>query len=106
MFAKKEGEKYSYEGESSRSGFIRMKEHVKDLEKKRKKSVLFKHVSKEHEEEEDTVNFSMKITGHFSKCITRQLDEGIRIRDKNPKYLLNSKSEFYAPSIKRKVFDH
>ena len=33
---KERGKEVSYEGESSRSGFIRMKEHVKDLEKKRK----------------------------------------------------------------------
>ena len=36
-----------YEGESGRSARIRGKEHLKDLEKKREKSALYKHVKNE-----------------------------------------------------------
>ena len=53
-----------YEGESGRSARVRGQEHLKDLEKKRHKSVLYKHVKNVHDNEE--VKFEMEITKKFS----------------------------------------
>ena len=41
-----------YEGESGRSARIRGAEHVRDLEKKRENSALYKHVKNDHSGEE------------------------------------------------------
>ena len=95
----------SYEGESSRNSFLRSGEHARELEKKSKKSVLFKHVTNEHKDGEEQVDFGMKIVGKFSSSLSRIIDESRRIRSKPQKDLLNSKSEFHGPVIKRKVYE-
>ena len=102
---KKRNKEISYEGETARSGYLRQREHMKELEKKSKRSVLFKHVMNDHRNEEDDVEFEMKIVGRFTSALNRQVDESIRIRNKPPSSLLNSKSEFYGPCIKRKVYE-
>ena len=48
-----------YEGETGRSARVRGLEHVKDYEKKKKNSPLFKHAKREHGNE--NVQFKMEI---------------------------------------------
>ena len=108
IFCKKCKEKarqVSYEGESSRNSFLRAAEHVRELEKRSKQSVLFKHVMSEHKEEEEEVGFGMKVVGKFSSSLAHIIDESRRIRNKSLNDLLNSKSEFHGPVIKRKVYE-
>ena len=95
----------SYEGETARNGYIRGAEHRKELEKRSKKSVLYRHVLKDHESEQNNVDFQMKIVGTFNDCLSRQINESIRIRNKDQKLLLNSKAEFHGPCIKRKILE-
>ena len=95
----------SYEGESARSGFLRSRKHQNDLKRKSKNSVMLKHIMNEHMNEQSNVNFEMKIVGKFTSSLSRQIDESWRIRNKDPALLLNSKSEFYGPCIKRKVLE-
>ena len=95
----------SYEGESARNGFLRGKEHLRDYEKQNERSVLFKHVKSDHPQEKDPVEFQMKIVGKFNNPLSRQINESIRIRNKEGKGLLNSKSEFHGPCIKRKILE-
>ena len=95
----------SYEGESARSGFLRSREHQNDLRRKSKNSVMLKHIMHEHRNEQSDVTFEMKIVGKFTSSLPRQIDESWRIRKKDPSLLLNSKSEFYGPCIKRKVLE-
>ena len=66
---------------------------------------MWKHIVEEHKADQDVTEFSMKISGIFKDPMTRQLDEACRIQRKNPKYLLNSKKEFYGPVIPRKVLE-
>ena len=47
----------------------------------------------------------MKVVGRFKTAMNRQLDEGIRIQNKDPKSILNSKNEYYGPAIKRKILE-
>ena len=103
---KEKGRQVSYEGESSRNSFLRSVEHVRDLENKSKRSVLHKHVVNEHKEEEAEVKFGMKLVGKFSNSLSRIIDESRRIRNKSTKDLLNSKSEFHGPVIKRKIYEN
>ena len=92
-----------YEGETGRNSYIRGKEHLRDLEKKNEKSIMYKHIQADHKEEEKQVNFEMKVVGRFKDAMSRQIDEAVRINNREPKTLLNSKNEYNGPVIRRKV---
>ena len=66
----------SYEGETARNGYIRQREHMKELEKKNKRSVLYKHMMTNHKNEESEVK--------FNNPLNRQIEELTWIRSKNP----------------------
>ena len=95
-----------YEGETCWNAYLRGSEHVRDLEKKHEKSVLYKHIAKEHKEEKENVKFEMKITGRFKDSMSRQIDESYRINNRSPKSLMNSKNEFHGPVIRRKTLEN
>ena len=59
-----------YEGETGRSARTRGAEHLKEFEKKKEKSVLFKHKLTDHKNE--TVKFKMEITQKFKDALSRQ----------------------------------
>ena len=101
---KERGKEKVYIGESSRNLFLRGKEHEMLYRKENKNSVIWKHVKSDHEEEKEKVKFEMKMTGCFSKPLQRITEEGIRIKNRKPEELLNSKNEFYGPSVKRKTY--
>ena len=92
----------TYEGESCRNMNIRGNEHMKQLKNKDKNSVLYKHIQSVHAHEENIVKFQMIKTGSFRKPLSRQIDEGLRIKNADKKNLMNSKAEFHGPSIVRK----
>ena len=48
----------------------------------------------------------MKMTKSFNVTITRLINEGIRIKNRKPDTLLDSKSEHHRPSVKRKVYEN
>ena len=93
------GKTMVYEGETSRSARIRGAEHVRDFEKKKSSSVLYKHKSIEHKDEAMTIK--MQITKKFKDPLTRQANEGVRINNRKKNELLNSKTEFNHPPIPR-----
>ena len=102
---KERGKEVSYEGESARSAHLHGNEHLSAFRNKTKTSVMYKHVMNKHDQEEDDVKFEMKVVGKFVNCLSRQVDESIRIRSKPSELLLNSKSEYHGPCIKRKVLE-
>ena len=57
----------SYEGETCRNRYIRGQEHLKQLESKSAKSVIWKHIVEEHKADQDKTEFSMKVSGIFSR---------------------------------------
>ena len=93
----------AYEGETGRSARIRGAEHVKGLEGKKQKSVLFKHRMTDHKNE--NVKFQMTITNKFKDALTRQANEAVRICSIPDKNSLNSKSEFNHPPMSRVVVE-
>ena len=106
MFNATQGhKKIAYIGETPRSGHLLSRDHVSDLENRRTKSVIYKHIVSAHIDEKDEVSF-MKITGKFTNSLGRQLDEGLRIRNADPSLLLNSKAEFQSQCVKRKVYEN
>ena len=92
-----------YEGETGRSARLRGAEHLKQLEKKSEKSVLYKHKMTAHRNE--SAKFKMEITGHFKEALTRQANEAVRISSRPTHELLNSKSEFNHPPTARVIVE-
>ena len=92
-----------YEGESGRSARIRGGEHLRDLEKKKLNSVLYKHVKNDHDNQE--VKFEMEITQKFKDALSRQANEAVRIYSRPDHELLNSKAEFNHPPLARVVVE-
>ena len=92
----------SYEGESGRNLYRRSKEHSRQLKTGNKNSVLMRHINQEHSTEANDVSFSAEVTGTFKKPLQRILNEGLRIKWRKQEELLNSKNEYFGPSVKRK----
>ena len=90
--------KKTYEGETGRSARIRAKEHLKDLSKNNLDNPLVKHLHMEHNGA--PTKFKVNIVGKYFDALTRQANEGVRIY-KNPSLVINSKSEFNHPPVKR-----
>ena len=90
-----------YEGETGRSARIPGSEHLKEFEKKKEKSVLYKHKMADHKDE--PVKFKMDITQKFKDALSRQANEAVRIYTRPDHELLNSKSEFNHPPLARVV---
>ena len=51
------------------------------------------------------VDFEMKVVKKFRNPLNRQIEESIRIRNKPQDQIMNSKSEFHGPCIKRKILE-
>ena len=92
-----------YEGETSRSARIRGAEHLKGLEGKDIKNVLYKHKVTDHQNE--PVKFQMTITKKFKDALTRQANEGVRIYSRPSSESLNRKSEFNHPPVARVIVE-
>ena len=76
---------------------------MKDLEKERAKSVLFKHNISDHPYE--VPKFKMEITKRFKDALSRQANEAVRISERLGHKLLNTKSEFNRPPLGRVVVE-
>ena len=90
---------YVYIGESARNVYSRGIKHEKDLSRKDKKSVLYRHVSSAHDKD-DNVTFTTSVTGSYTDALTRQLSEAVKINN-DPRTLINNKSEFHHPPVPR-----
>ena len=88
-----------YEGETSRSIRVRSLEHIRSYTNKKSNSVLYKHKTLDHINE--NVEFGLEITGIFKDALTRQANESIRIYNRHASEILNSKSEFCHPPTAR-----
>ena len=88
-----------YEGETARSARTRGAEHMRDFNKERPDSAMYKHKQNEHNGEE--IKYRMEITKRFRDPLTRQANEAVRISSRNKNEILNSKNEFNHPQIAR-----
>ena len=75
------------------------------MAKQKQNSVLYRHIQTDHKDEVELVDYEMKITGKFKTSLSRQIDEGIRIKNSKPEELLKSKAEFFRPCVKRKMLE-
>ena len=88
-----------YEGETARSARTRGAEHMRDFNKGKLDSAMYKHKQNEHEGEE--IKYRMEITKKFRDPLTRQANEAVRITSRKKNEILNSKTEFNHPPVAR-----
>ena len=120
---------YKYVGETSRTGYTRIREHLADYRaaatanlppqpevygpdqhRKPVKSWMWEHTRDVHggqtDEQGGISDYKFHIANTFKKCLQRQIDEGLRIKRKEAEgcILLNGKNEFYTPRLVEPVF--
>ena len=78
---------------------MRGKEHDDDLRLGDRKNGLVRHMIEEHEGEAS--DFKMTVLSKHRGCLSRQVEEAVRIRESENEVLLNSKSEFMQPHLIR-----
>ena len=95
----------TYEGETGHFASIRTSEHITDLMKNKKDSPLVKHKNLQHKGEKE-VKFTFKIENVFQDPLTRQCNEGVRIKNAGKSFkTMNSKSEVNHPPTNRITVD-
>ena len=119
---------FAYIGETSRTGYTRLKEHLADYRSAARdrlpaqggvtlgetlrnvKSWMWEHCRDNHGgvvgENNGINDFRMKVTGRFTKCLDRQVDEDLRMQEfeGGGGVILNSKCEYYTPKSIQPVF--
>ena len=85
----------TYYGESSRNLITRMDEHIGAA--RGEGSFMRKHMEEKHAGEES--KFRARVTHMNRDCLTRQIREGVLIRN-NPN-ALNTKTEWHLPALFR-----
>ena len=82
-----------YTGTTTRSAYIRGKEHMNDLVSKKEESDLWKHCRDEHGGEDK--KFRMDVVDTFRKDpMLRQVTESVRISRTDSRKLINRKEEY------------
>ena len=98
------GKKSLYHGETSRTLYTRVKEHMyQGRDTTNETKPLLKHSMLHHSGRR--VKFDIRRTGSFQDPLSRQINEGVRINNStaDPGYLMNSKSEFHQGQVPRIV---
>ena len=91
---------YVYLGETAANLYTRSKEHMDDYNKRRDKSVIFRHQIDIHDGQDARMKVSMMKS--FKDSLSRQISESVcifRTEQKGEKKLINGKSEWHQPSL-------
>ena len=93
-----------YNGESGRSAYFRSKQHKSDITNCRTSNALAKHLEIYHKNDVgNTDAFKFKSEKVFSKCLDRQVMEGVAITNSKCDILMNSRGEYHQPAVTRVV---
>ena len=94
-----------YEGETGRNGYWRStKFHKKEILKNDTKNAFTKHLNIYHPDHlRDTSAFRLKVESTHTKCLDRQVREGITIKNSKADIQMNSRAEFHQPAVRRVV---
>ena len=98
MECKVEGCDAGYDGETHRNAYTRGKEHMQKYNRGDESSFIYKHQVEKHNSQ--PAKFEMKVVKSFKDPLSRQVTEAVMIKN-HKGTLLNSKAEFYQPSIIR-----
>ena len=86
-----------YIGETSKSGYLRGVDHLRNYKSKKNDCPLWRHAAQDHDNRLD-VKFAKKIVRLFRDPLTRQCNESVRMQRCSADVLLNSKSEWHGPA--------
>ena len=92
----REQDRTVYVGETSRNLFTRGKEHWYKYQTNHSDSFMTKHQEEHHDSQQ--ADFTAKVTGKYSNCLSRQVAEGVAIR-RCKCNVLNGKSEWHQPAL-------
>ena len=95
--------KAEYTGESSRTPYLRGREHLEGLARKCEKNPLWKHCAQFHEGRK--AKFRMKVLRSHRAPLSRQIQEGVEIENSTAKIIMNSKGEWNGSRIPRVVIE-
>ena len=95
--------KSEYTGESSRTSYLRGREHMEGLRNEKEDNALWKHCMTEHGGEK--VKFGMKVLRSHRSPLTRQIQESIEIEHSKADIVMNSKGEWNGSRIPRIVIE-
>ena len=108
VICEEQGKLARYDGETGRNGYYSYYRstlgHKKDIEKNNDENAFAKHLAKFHPERiGDPTAFRLKLesTHKKKKCLERQITEGVHISTSEADHLLNSKSEYMQPAVRR-----
>ena len=97
-----------YIGESSRSGYVRGKQHLKAIREPNKhvNNAFSKHIKEIHEEEANLVQFKVDIIRSYDKPLESQVREGVEIFNNKSDIIMNSKLDYFQPGLRRVGFNN
>ena len=95
-----------YIGETSRSMYVRGKEHLNAIGNptNHKHNAFAKHIIEQHSDEREDVKFDIDIIGSFKRPLQRQIREGVEIINCKGDIIMNSKIDHFQPAINRMSF--
>ena len=99
---KEEGVRSVYLGETHRTLWDRIREHMDGLDRQTEANCLVKHWRELHSGHE-APKFEVKVRGRYKTATERQVAEGVLIETEKYDHLLNSKTEWGRNSIPRQV---
>ena len=89
-----------YIGETSRNAYTRGREHLSQMQRKDKNSILHRHQEQKHKDKE-TPSFRMTVTGSYRSALDRQITEAVQINRQPTDKLINNKCEFRQNKLMR-----
>ena len=92
-----------YEGETGRSLFARLIQHLSEFRRKVTSNCMTIY-NVVHHGGSSEFHFRMEAKGRYMSPLVRQLNESMRIRHINANILMNSGSEWRAERVPRAVF--
>ena len=101
-----EGRESIYVGETSRSIYVRGKQHLAAVRSAcdNPSNGLAKHILEHHQTQMEEVEFEFKILYSNKKPLQRQVREGVEIKECKADLILNSKLDHYQPAIRGITF--
>ena len=104
LTCKDKGKDSVYIGESSRSGYVRGRQHLEAIRdhSRNQNNAFAKHIREEHEGRE--ANFRLDIIKYHRTPLERQIREGVEIIRAKADCILNSKLDYFQPGMRRMTF--
>ena len=93
----------SYTGESGFSVAVRGGQHLEALRNPQSHgdNAFVKHSSNYHQGEEEEVQYSLELVGHFSKPVERLTCKGVYIHSNPSDVVMNDKLDHHLPAVAR-----